>query len=226
MQTPTPLTPVKVFLKCLLPFSFYLTWMITLLNNYFILTFKILTYKRKRMFSMPSGAKIKRIWGFVGIQSCRVILPTCYPQLTFIRAFEPLVQKNMQWFICVCGWLSISPIGFYSWSESIQRVIFKRPKSSVLYLHLEHYFSFFPTEQISPAARPRLFISIQGKGQFSTFGKDIIGLTISRFFFLNPSEKNTKERRWDSCSLNLCNVSHFRADCMVTLQKDGFCEIT
>lgn len=68
----------------------------------------------------------------------------------------------------------------------MQRVIFKRPKTSIPYLHLEHYFSYFPTEQISPAARPHLFISVQVKGQFVTLGKDIKILLVyvfEDFFF-------------------------------------------
>lgn len=42
---------------------------------------------------MSSGAGIKKVWGY-----CWLILPTCYQQLTFIRAFKPLVHK-----ICSCS---------------------------------------------------------------------------------------------------------------------------
>lgn len=105
----------------------------------------------------------------------------------------------------------------------MQRVIFKRPKTSIPYLHLEHYFSYFPTEQISPAARPHLFISVQVKGQFVTLGKDIKILLVyvfEDFFFLNPPEKITKGRN-GNCALRVYVMLIISfSDCKVILQKD------
>lgn len=128
-----------------------------------------------------------------------------------------LPRRILQPWVCVCpGLASVDPTGFHSQSESKPREgFFKGLQSFVVYLRSECYFSFSPTEQISPEARLYLFHSYTGKkkggGQFSNLSKRYKDLRVRGVFMFSFLENLRKGKTkgsdiWNgegNCSLNL-----------------------